>query len=792
MKKIISLLLVFVLLLSLCPVTMAEEAQTGSVQLKTLGNKLVFASDESVEVHLAGVNVCGSEWMANPESEKVKRGVMEAIYNWDCNIIRMGVSIKGWWGRYDWCDDGGYFYRSYVEDVIDVVRNSGKYIILDLHEYEYMSKEFAQFWREATETFGNNPAVMFGLLNEPCGDTTWETWRNGDGGDNVGLQSVVEMIRDMGAKNIIVAGGISYAGNLAQIGVENGYELVDQGSNGDTSKTGYGIMYDMHIYPAHGNTNDWDRKFGAARKKHPVIVGEYGWDISSDIVTGAATNPDHANYHTRWFPEMYDWMEDDVTYGSKANWTAWCFHPSSSPRMLEEYDVNGTSFDEYGYIFTPTEWFGQYVWDRLMIERGDNLALNKTIVSVTNGRPADSTDATFALDGDKTTAWKCANAKAKELIVDLGATYNINRWQVYHKNTLYNYSLMTSLDGESWTTVDTHINERAEVSDRYFKTTPARYVKLCIDDSIAICEVYDIRIIADNESDGHINADAPTDTRGIVLHEVSFDFYNGDTMPCWWTGGEYPVYIEGGAEDGIGSVMRFNGIGNRMMALLAMTNNADFSYFEYKYKSTYPVKVRFELDYRISDKETLKTNTITLPSTNDKWAVVRIYPEDLMPTASDIWVKTDLSTKTAYDAANDKYEFEPILISYMQTNNEGTADFEYFKAVWTMQNRFGFESVRVMQNGLACDSLKQGKADFYLRYNNQESRKLMYMMAAVAVYNAKGNLVSVSTLPFNAGIGVRTIEHRVTVDIPYDGCTAKVITWRTADGMEPITSTIEF
>ena len=236
--------------------------------------------------------------------------------------------------------------------------------------------------------------------------------------------------------------------------------------------------------------------------------------------------------------------------------------------------------------------------------------------------------------------------------------------------------------------------------------------------------------------------------------------------------------------------MHLTGEGNRMMALQKMTNNADFSYFEYKYKSDYPVTVHFELDYRISDKETLKTNKIILPSTKGEWSVARIYPEDLMPTEADTWVKTDMSTKTAYDGT--KYEFEPILISYMKTSGAGYADFEYIKTVWTMQNLFGFESVRVMQNGLACDSLKPGKADFYVRYNNQESRKLMYMLCVVGVYDADGKLVSVETKPFNAGIKVRTIEHRLTVDVPSEGCTAKIITWRTADGMEPITDVIEF
>ncbi len=792
MKKIIAFLLTIVMLLSLCPVVMAEEEvinqPVGSVQLKTLGNKLVFANDESVQVHLTGVNVCGSEWMANPESERVKRGVKEAIYNWDANIIRMGVSLKGWWGEYSWVDDGGNFYRSYIEDVIETVHSSGKYIILDLHEYDYMSKRDLQFWKEAAETFGNNPAVLFGLLNEPCGSTTWETWRNGDGGDNVGLQHCVETIRDMGAKNIIVAGGISYSGTLAQIGIDGGYDLIDQGSNGDKTKTGYGIMYDIHIYPAHGNTDRWHRDFGVARSKYPIIVGEFGWDAEDSVVMGNAPQENNPNYHTRWFPEMYDWMEDELTYGAKANWTAWCFHPSSSPRMLEKTDANGVSFGEDGYIYTPTPWFGAYIKEWLREQRGVSLTTGKNIVSYTSGRPANSTDASLALDGDKTTSWQCANTKTKELVVDLGNEYKVNRWQVYHKNTLYNYSLSVSLDGNEWKTVDTHINERAEVSDKYFKSTTARYVKLTINDADDISAVYEFNVIVDNGADGYINTDGYVETSGVMLYQTGYDFYNGDEMPCWWsTTGVSPTYVANASQDGEGSVMRFKDANSRMMVLQGVTDSKGYDWIELKYKSDMEITLEFQVDFRVQGVKYV-ANRITLYTTDGEWKTVKIYPEDLMKSADDTWVYDKLYTK--YDLANAN--FDPVLVAMMNTKTNGTADFEYFNLVWTMEDAFNFESVRVLQNELPCDSLSKGKADFYIRYVNHESRRLMDMLAVVAIYDAKGNLVSMEALPFNAGINVFTKEHKLTLDIPSDGCTAKIITWRSANGMIPVTNVVEF
>jgi len=789
MKRLFAALLVCILFISFCPAVYAQQShQTGSVQLKTLGNKLVFADDESVEVHLTGVNTCGSEWTGAPDKEHIKRSVRELFYNWDANLIRLGVSLDGWWGRYSYMFDGGESYRNYITEVINMINDSGKYVILDLHHYKYLSQEYAQFWREAADLYGNNPAVLFGLLNEPSGNTTWETWRNGDGGDNFGLQPLVEMIRDMGAKNILVAGGINYSGTLAQIGVEGGYDLIDQGSDGDKTKTGYGIMYDAHIYPAHGQTQKWDSKFGQARKKYPVLIGEFGWDINGEVVMGNATDPENSNYHTKWFPEMLDWIEDDITYGAKANWTAWCFHPISGPRMLEEYDDNGTRFYDDGYIYTPTEWFGAYIKGWLSNELSENIALNKKIISSTNGRIEDSTDAAFALDGDKTTSWKCANSAEKELVIDLGAEYNINRWIVYHKNTLHSYSLMTSLDGEDWVTTDSYISEDAEVSDKYFKTTPCRYVKLHIDESNAVSEIYELKIIADNKNDGIINIPDSSVSGGAVLNETCYDFYNGTMLHCWWSSGHTPEYINAGAQDGKGKALHFEDAADRMMAFQKLSNTSGFSYFEYKYKSTYDVSVYFQLDYRASDRETLTTNTFVLPSTDGEWSTFRVTPEMLMPGPEDTWVKTDLATGWSAAANN----FEPILLSYMNTKTTGYADFEYFKAVWTMGGLFNYQSVRILQNGLECETLKAGKADFYLRYNNQESQNFIGILAVVAIYNADGTLVSMSALPFNAGIKVRTREHKLTVDIPCDGCTAKIITWRTAEGMEPVTDVIEF
>ena len=106
-----------------------------------------------------------------------------------------------------------------------------------------------------------------------CG-SDWDVWRNGNGSNITGHQQVVEMIRDLGAKNIIIAAGLDWGYSLSGIGGESNYDLVDQGTENNSAKTGNGIVYDTHIYPWKGRTANWDATIGNARKKYPVLIGE--------------------------------------------------------------------------------------------------------------------------------------------------------------------------------------------------------------------------------------------------------------------------------------------------------------------------------------------------------------------------------------------------------------------------------------------------------------------------------------------------------------------------------------
>lgn len=336
-----------------------EEVKNYSRQLVVSGNKLVYEDTGEMAV-LRGANIPSLGW---GNDERTIESTIESFDAWNNNIIRLNIHPTYWYS-----DVSGKLnhikYREIVDDIVKMAMARGKYVILDCHQYKGIIDSTVELWKDLSELYGNNPAVLFGLLNEPH-SIGWKVWYGGDESQGyTGHQELVEIIRDTGAKNILVAGGLDWAYDLRGIsGVtekdEDGnehvvqYMLTDQGSNGDTSKSGYGIMYDTHIYPmkADGKPSDWDTKVGAVRKIAPVLVGEWGWDSGNSTVMG-----NNKSSYDIWMNQLMQWMDDESgEYGGvPVNWTAFCMHASSSPQMIKDD------------VFTPTSYCGQYIKDRLL------------------------------------------------------------------------------------------------------------------------------------------------------------------------------------------------------------------------------------------------------------------------------------------------------------------------------------------------------------------------------------------------------------------------------------------
>ena len=315
-------------------------------ELKVVGNRLRDPAGN--EVWLQGVNIASLEW--NPRGENVLKSARVALEDWKANAIRLPVKEEYWFGP------EAEAYRRLVDDAITIIANRGAYAILDLHRFRAPRQEHLEFWRDAATRYRNHPAVLFDVFNEPHG-ISWEVWRhggyvpikeqpadedaflspeervkNGLGFMSVGMQALVDGIRAVGARNIVAAGGLDWAYDLS--GVLNGYAL-------DERENGNGIMYATHVYPWKRN---WQKSFLEAAAVYPILVGEVGGDTKKMSWLPAEVQEDVET----WAPDILGLIQKH-----RLHYTAWCFHPRATPRLLLDWE------------YTPTPFWGQLVRDAM-------------------------------------------------------------------------------------------------------------------------------------------------------------------------------------------------------------------------------------------------------------------------------------------------------------------------------------------------------------------------------------------------------------------------------------------
>lgn len=319
--------------------------------LHVQGNQILNSKNEPV--WLQGINVVSLEFSI--KGEKVLKSTLVAVDEWRANCIRLPVKEEYWFGRAAGQKDGGSGYRELVDQVITLVANRGKYVVLDLHRFRAPKAEHVEFWKDAATKYREHPAVLFDLFNEPHG-TTWEVWRDGGfvaeekkaadedsfltpeerakkkaGFESVGMQKLIDTVRDAGAKNIVIVGGLDWAYDLS--GIAKGFDVKEKGGNG--------IVYSTHIYPW---KRDWAGKVLLIADKYPLFVGEVGADINKMSFIPAEAQEDPYT----WVPDMLGLIQKH-----KLHWTAFSFHPKATPVMIKGWD------------YTPTPFWGQFVKDAL-------------------------------------------------------------------------------------------------------------------------------------------------------------------------------------------------------------------------------------------------------------------------------------------------------------------------------------------------------------------------------------------------------------------------------------------
>src|SRR5690606_31924236 len=107
-------------------------------------------------------------------------------------------------------------------------------------------------------------------------------------------------------------------------GIVDGYALNDPSGNG--------IMYATHVY---NWKTDWAGKVMRAAAHHPIFVGEVGADTKKMPFLPSEIQEDPYT----WVPDMLGLIQKH-----RFHWTAWSFHPRTTPVLLKDWSFEPTAF----------------------------------------------------------------------------------------------------------------------------------------------------------------------------------------------------------------------------------------------------------------------------------------------------------------------------------------------------------------------------------------------------------------------------------------------------------------
>ena len=326
--------------------------------LHVSANRLVNANGTPVVLH--GVDRSGGEY-ACVQGWGIWDGPMNqasvtAMKSWHINAVRIPLNEACWNGQsYVKSKYRGTAYHKAVEAYVRLLNRNGLVAILDLHwtdgTYTGPSSgcssaqavcqkpmpDAAQarpFWRSVARTFKGNDSVIFDLFNEPYPETAtgateseaWHCWLRGGHCTGIaykvaGMQTLVNVVRSTGAKNVIMLGGLGYSSDLSEW---LRHEPADRDHN---------LAASWHAYNFGGChvRSCWNSQIEPVIKKVPLIAGEIGEnDCADDYIS-----------------PLMKWLDARSTSYLAWAWNA-DFSCASGPGLITSYNGTPTAYGK-GY-----------------------------------------------------------------------------------------------------------------------------------------------------------------------------------------------------------------------------------------------------------------------------------------------------------------------------------------------------------------------------------------------------------------------------------------------------------
>lgn len=353
----------------------AAPCAAASLSLSVAGNHFVDAAGRTVR--LLGVDEESTEYACYYgyayANVPLDAGDAAAIAAWGADAVRIPLNEDCWLGI-NGLPAGGLSaagYQQAVEQYIGELNADGIYAILDLHwsapgalqsdgQRPMPDDHSVAFWKSVAAAFQGDPGVVFDAFNEPYSPAadgwtgypvSWSCWENGgcvvpadaDGTTPhadpqtytaVGMAALVDAIRDTGATQPIMLGGLSYANDLSGW---LAHEPTDPAGR---------LAASFHNYSGQAcdDVACWNATIAPLAAQVPVVTGEFGED---DCPSGGGTDPNN-------FDNSYmSWADANGVSYLAWGWLVLSSDPScSSLTLLKDYagspaDPNGVAVRDH-------------------------------------------------------------------------------------------------------------------------------------------------------------------------------------------------------------------------------------------------------------------------------------------------------------------------------------------------------------------------------------------------------------------------------------------------------------